>query len=200
MVVGLTGGIGSGKTTVLERFSKFGNIAVYNADIEAKKLMNTSPVIKSKLIDLFGEEAYINTQLNRAFIANIVFSDKEKLNALNAVVHPIVYNHLDSFIEKNQRKDYILYENAILFENKSTVFCDFIISVIVDEDTRIDRVIKRDAISRAAVIKRIDNQWKDSKKALLSNYIIFNTGLKTLDRQIINIHNNLIKKKTSIGK
>jgi dephospho-CoA kinase len=198
MIVGLTGGIGSGKSTVLERFKALGNIAVYNADVEAKKLMNTSPVIISKLTDLFGEEAYDNQKLNRAFISSIVFSDKDKLTELNSIVHPAVYNHLKSFIEKNQSKDYILYENAILFENKSDSFCDYIITVIADEDTRMNRVIARDGVSEKEVKDRINNQWLDAKKVLLSNYIVMNEELKTLDNQIVEIHNNLTKNKLSI--
>lgn len=198
MVVGLTGGIGSGKSTVLERFRSLGAIAVYNADVEAKKLMNTSAEIKSKLTQLFGKEAYLNEQLNRAFIANVVFSDKEKLAALNAIVHPEVYKHLNAFIKENLDKEYVLYENAILFENKSNAFCDFIITVIADENIRIKRVMQRDQITKEAVKNRIKNQWIDAKKALLSNYIIINDDLKMLDNQIIKIHNNLTKSKASI--
>jgi len=198
MVVGLTGGIGSGKSTVLAHFKALGNIAIYNADIEAKKLMNSSPVIKSKLIHLFGEEAYKNQQLNKVFISSIVFSDREKLMDLNAIVHPEVYNHLNLFIEKNQSKDYVLYENAILFENNSDVFCDYIITVIVNENCRIERVIARDHVSRKEVKERIENQWLDAKKAILSNYVVINEDLKTLESQIVKIHNNLTKKKPSI--
>ena len=198
MVVGLTGGIGSGKSTILKRFNALSDIAVYNADVEAKKLMNTSPIIKSKLIGLFGDAAYMDNQLNRSFIASVVFSDKEKLEKLNAIVHPEVYDHLNSFIEENRSKDYVLYENAILFENKSDVFCDYIITVIAHEKIRIDRVVARDGISRQEVEKRINNQWLGAKKALLSNYVIINEDLKTLDSQIVKIHNNLTKKKPVI--
>lgn len=198
MVVGLTGGIGSGKSTVLARFKALGNVAIYNADVEAKKLMNTSPVIISKLTSLFGEKAYDDQKLNRAFISSIVFSDKEKLTKLNSIVHPEVYNHLKSFIEENQAKDYILYENAILFENNSDSFCDYIITVIADKDTRINRVIARDGVSENEVKNRMNNQWLDAKKVLLSNYIVMNEELKTLDNQIVGIHNNLTKNKLSI--
>jgi len=198
MVVGLTGGIGSGKSTVLEQFNRLGNIGVYNADVEAKKLMNSSLVIREKLVQLFGEQAYINNQLNRVFISNIVFSEKEKLKELNAIVHPEVYIHLQSFIAKNQAKDYVLYENAILFENNSDVFCDYIITVTASEKSRIERVIARDSISEKEVKSRMDNQWNDAKKAILSNYIVRNENSKTLEGQIVKIHNNLTKKKPSI--
>ena len=125
-------------------------------------------------------------------------SRSEKLKELNTIVHPEVYSHLISFIEKNKSKEYVLYENAILFENNSDVFCDYIITVIAAETTRIERVISRDNVSEKEVKDRINNQWIDSKKALLSNYVVINEDLKTLDCQIVKIHNNLTKKKASI--
>lgn len=198
MVVGLTGGIGSGKTTVLEHFKRIGNIAIYNADIEAKKLMTISSTIKEKIINHFGQESYINDELNRPYIANKVFSNKLELNALNSIVHPEVYKHLKLFIEANQSKDYVIYENAILFENKSDTFCDFIISVYASKRVRIMRVVKRDNVSESEVQKRMDNQWNDQKKLLLSNYIIDNNDDFPIDNQIVRIHNILTKKKASI--
>lgn len=195
MVVGLTGGIGSGKSTVLARFALVDNIAVYCADIEAKKLMNTSGVIRQHITALFGDQAYKDGVLNTAFIGSIVFGNKEQLKQLNAIVHPEVYKHLKAFIKKNEDKDYIVYENAILFENKSDNFCDVIITVLADEDKRIARVVSRDNIAATDVIKRMNNQWDDAKKVLLSNYIVHNNDLNTLESQIIKIHNNLTKNK-----
>ena len=198
MVVGITGGIGSGKSTIVKKFSELGNIAIYNADVEAKKIMNTSSIVKSKLISLFGKDSYLKGQLNRKFISNIVFSDKEKLHALNAIVHPEVYKHLKAFININVSKDYILYENAILFENKSDSFCDFIITVSSSVSSRIERVIVRDGVSKEEVLNRINKQWSDNKKCLLSNYIIVNEDFNKLDSQIFRIHNNLTKNIHSI--
>ena len=191
MLVGLTGGIGSGKSTVLAHFKRFENVAVYNADEEAKNLMNTSTVIKEKLLVLFGEKAYKNNHLNRDYIAGIVFSDTERLKQLNAIVHPEVHKHLKSFVQKNQHKAYVLYENAILFENKSDVFCDVIITVEVDMATRVERVVARDKTTPEAIRRRIQHQWLDAKKVLLSHYIVYNYDRNTLNDQIIKIHNNL---------
>jgi dephospho-CoA kinase len=191
MVVGLTGGIGSGKSTVARAFQKVGNIAVYYADDEAKKLMTTSSIIKNQICKEFGEKAYQGNELNRAFIAEVVFSNKEKLAKLNSIVHPEVFTHFNAFVETNKDKEYVLYENAILFENASAILCDKIITVIADESLRIQRVVKRDNISEIAVKNRIHNQWKDSKKALLSNYIITNNTSDNLLNQIMKIHNNL---------
>ena len=193
MVIGITGGIGSGKSTVAKAFAKIANVAIYFADDEAKKLMVTSAIIKEQICKEFGNEAYQDNQLNRAFIANIVFKNKEKLAILNGIVHPEVYKHFRGFVNSNSKKDYILYENAILFENNSDVLCDKIITVIADENVRIQRVVDRDNASISEVKSRINNQWKDAKKALLSNYIITNNDSDDLLSQIKRIHNILTK-------
>lgn len=194
MIVGLTGGIGSGKTTVVQFFQEFPNIACYIADVEAKKLMNSSISIQSKIIKEFGKESYKNNQLNRNFIADIVFKDKEKLAVLNTIVHPEVGKHFQEFVINNKDKSYILYENAILFENKSNLFCDFVITVSAPLETRIQRVVLRDKSTREAVINRIKNQWIEDKKILQSNYIIDNISLENTKNQILRIHNILTKK------
>ncbi|TYP98301.1 dephospho-CoA kinase [Tenacibaculum adriaticum] len=194
MVVGLTGGIGSGKTTVAKMFSKFENVVVYFADDEAKKLMNTSLEIKTKLTAAFTEEVYKEGVLNRPFLANIVFKNKEKLAVLNGIVHPVVYQHLQSFIAANKKKEYILYENAILFENGSNRMCDKIITVTAPKSIKIQRVISRDTISKEEVENRMKNQWSDAKKILQSHYVIDNQLLKDTELQVLNIHNKLTKR------
>lgn len=191
MVVGITGGIGSGKSTVVKLFSTFKNIAIYLADDEAKKLMNTSNEIKTKLIAEFSSEVFKNNTLNRNLLANIVFNNKEKLATLNSIVHPVVYKHLQNFIQKNKDKNYILYENAILFENGSDTICDKIITITAPKETRIQRVIKRDNTTRVLVESRINNQWSDTKKTLQSNYIIENLELSNTKKQVNYIHSKL---------
>ncbi|WP_417801006.1 dephospho-CoA kinase [Tenacibaculum sp.] len=194
MVIGLTGGIGSGKSTVVNMFSEFKNIAVYIADDEAKKLMNTSTQIKTQLIAEFGEQVYLNNELNRPYLASIVFNNKERLATLNAIVHPIVKEHLQDFIKENSSKDYILYENAILFENGSNSFCDKIITVTAPKDVKINRVIKRDNATMKDVKNRMKNQWNEAKKILQSNYLIENLTLTKTREQVLKIHNSLTKK------
>ncbi|CAL2101837.1 Dephospho-CoA kinase [Tenacibaculum sp. 190130A14a] len=193
MVVGITGGIGSGKSTVVAMFSKMKNVTVYIADAEAKKLMNTSETIKNSLIKEFGEKTYINNELNRAYLASIVFKDKHKLATLNAIVHPQVHQHLSNFIKDNNDKDYIVYENAILFENNSNQFCDKIVTVTAPLDIKIQRVIQRDGVTREDVLHRIKNQWSDEKKLLLSHYKIFNIDLAITNKDVLRIHNYLTK-------
>jgi dephospho-CoA kinase len=195
MIVGLTGGIGSGKTTVVNFFKEFSNIAVYIADVEAKKIMNSSIIIKSKLIKEFGKNSYENNTLNKTFLADIVFKDKEKLKILNSIVHPEVLLHFQEFVLKNTNKNYVLYENAILLENKSNLFCDFIITVTAPLDTRVQRVILRDNSTKTSVLNRIRNQWSEEKKTIQSHYVINNSSLEKTKIQVNRIHNILKKNK-----
>jgi dephospho-CoA kinase len=194
MIVGLTGGIGSGKTTVANIFAQFDGVIVYNADSEAKKIMESSSIIKSKIIEVFGQKSYENNQLNRPFIASIVFNDAVKLGKLNAIVHPEVKRHFQKFVIQYKNKDYIVYENAILFESESNLKCDIIISVYAPLEIRTERVMLRDKSSREAIEARIKNQWLEEKKLLKSNYMICNIDSKKTHIRVIDIHNILTKK------
>ena len=194
MVVGLTGGIGSGKTTVAQFFSKFDHVVVYNADFEAKKIMNSSLIIKAKICEQFGEESYLKNQLNSTFIANLVFKNKRKLEILNAIVHPEVKRHFQQFVNQHQKIQYIIYENAILFESKSHLNCDIIITVFAPLNLRIERIMLRDKSAKEAIESRMKNQWLEEKKQLQSNYIIYNFDCINIESQIIKIHNILTKK------
>lgn len=191
MIVGLTGGIGSGKTTVANYFAQFPNVAIYTADVEAKKLMNSSQSIQKQLVKEFGTDAYVNEKLNRNYLSKIVFKDKSKLDKLNAIVHPEVKKHFQEFVNKHKQASYILYENAILFETQSHVFCDVIITVTAALQTRIERVMLRDQVSKEAVLDRMKNQWDTQKKVLLSNYVIENEELQITKNLVKKIHNIL---------
>ena len=136
VVVGITGGIGSGKTTIANYLKSFG-IPLYVADKEAKALMNRSKVIKQKLIQLFGDEAYVDGKLNRPFLAKMIFKDKSLLNQMNAIVHPKVASHFKRWLKK-QDAPYILKEAAIIFENNLQSNYDYIITVVADENLRIE--------------------------------------------------------------
>ncbi|MEN8775999.1 MAG: dephospho-CoA kinase [Polaribacter sp.] len=194
MIVGLTGGIGSGKTTVAKLFSNYANVAIYIADVEAKKLINSSTSIKQQITKLFGANAYKNNILDRKYIGQLVFNSKAKLQALNKIVHPAVKEHFVNFVQSNQNKDYILYESAILFESNSIEKLDFIISVYVDLEERIERVMVRDSVEKKEVLARINNQWKEDKILLLSNYLIINSSIENTKDQVRKIHNILTKK------
>ncbi|MCP4969642.1 MAG: dephospho-CoA kinase [Arcobacter sp.] len=192
IIVGLTGGIGSGKTTVANFFKELG-IPVYIADVEAKKLMNKSKVLQRKIKKLFGEEAYKNNELNRPFIASKIFNNEILLQEMNAIVHPKVGKHFKKWAEK-QSAPYVIKEAAILFENNSYIQCDFVVTVIVDEEVRMQRILERDNTTKAKVRAIIDNQWNDEDKVKLSDFIIKNNMLKDTENQVLEIHRKLLKK------
>ena len=198
MIVGLTGGIGSGKTTVAEVFKKLDSVAVYIADIEARKIMNSSDVIRTQLLQAFGKETYKSSELNRQYLANTVFESEEKLTILNNIVHPEVKKHFLDFATRNTDKAYVLYESAILFESNSSQQCDFVISVFLDKEERIKRVLDRDKTTEKEVLSRINSQWKEDKKLLSSNYIIFNYAIQDTKKSVLKIHNILTEKALTI--
>ena len=198
MIVGLTGGIGSGKTTVAEVFKKLDSVAVYIADIEARKIMNSSDVIRTQLLQAFGEETYKDNELNRQYLANTVFESEEKLTTLNNIVHPEVKKHFLDFATRNSDKTYVLYESAILFESNSSQKCDFVISVFLDKKERIKRILERDKTTEKEVLSRINSQWKEDKKLLSSNYIIFNYAIQDTKKAVLKIHNILTEKALTI--
>jgi len=198
MIVGLTGGIGSGKTTVAKLFQNFDTVAVYIADVEAKKIMNSSDVIRTKIIAAFGESTYKENQLDRSYLANIVFNNKEKLHILNNIVHPEVESNFQKFVQLHKKKTYVIYESAILFESKSQQQFNFVISVFLTLEERVKRVIKRDHSSKQEVLDRIEHQWKEDKKLLLSNYMIDNFSLQETEASVKEIHSILTKKKSII--
>ncbi len=190
IVVGLTGGIGSGKTTVAELFETI-DVPIYIADIEAKLLMNTSTVIKRELIALFGKDAYLNNELNRPFIASKIFTDKDYLNKMNAIVHPKVGAHFKAWLKK-QNTPYVLKEVAIIFEHQQQSQYDLIISVIADKEKRLKRVLKRDQKTPENVLAIMKNQLSDIEKVKLSDFVIVNNEKSTLKNQIQKIHKSIL--------
>lgn len=185
-IVGLTGGIGSGKSTIAKMFEDLG-IAVYYADDEAKNLMKTSLQIKKKLIDEFGEKVFKNGNLNRAFLAGIVFNNKEKLQKINAIVHPEVDKHFKNWVI-DQKGDFIIQENAILFENKKQDNFDYIITVTAPKNIRIERVIKRDKVTEEQIISRMNNQLDDAEKVKKADFVINNIDLEESENQVNEIY------------
>lgn len=192
IIVGLTGGIGSGKTTVAKEFESLG-VPIYIADVEAKKLMQKSKIIKKKLIQLFGQEAYLNHKLNRAFIANIIFKDTSYLQKMNAIVHPRVGKHFRKWIAK-QKAPYIIKEAAILFENNSYKDCDFIITVTAPIKLRIERLLERDNTTIERIQAIMQNQWSDAEKVKLSHFVINNVTLEDTKAQVLKIHHQILEK------
>lgn len=190
MIVGLTGGIGSGKSTVAKMFAELG-IPVYDSDMEAKELMVTSNEVKTAITRLLGEEAYDNHGLNRSYIANKVFKDPELLEKLNAIVHPAVRKHFLDWVEK-QESPYVIQETALIFENDAQDKYDYTILVTAPVETRIQRVIDRDNVEGQAVVDRMKNQLDDEQKVDLANFSLKNLELDKTKRKVKELHLKLL--------
>jgi len=191
-IVGLTGGIGSGKTTVARLFEALG-VPIYIADEEAKTLMQNSKIIQQELIQLLGKSCYVDGQLNRSFIASKVFNDQSLLQKINAIVHPKVAEHFERWVSK-QDAPYIIKEVAILFETKSQDQFDLIITVTAPTETRIQRVIDRDQKTKEDIESIINNQLPEAQKMSQSHFVIHNISLLETEINVQNIHKEILNK------
>lgn len=181
-IIGLTGGIGSGKTTVANYFKLFG-IPVYIADDEARTIMQSSEII-SAIKNLFGDVVLKNGHLNREELAKIVFSNPEKLEKLNNIVHPAVKKHFKRWLLQQKNFPYVIYEAAILFESGNYKNCDLIITVTAPLETRIQRVLERDNTTRKLILQRMNAQWTDEQRIPKSDFVIENTSIETTKSKI----------------
>ena len=188
-IVGLTGGIGSGKTTVANLFMELG-IPVYIADDEAKQLMVRSKIIKRHLIQLLGKEAYTKGNINSPFIAKKIFKDPVLLTKVNLIVHPKVASHFKRWVSK-QTGLYCIKEAAILFESGSYKDCDITILISAPKAIRLKRVVARDGVSEEDVLSRMDNQWSDKKKKALADIVIENIDLNTVNKEVLKVHRRI---------
>ncbi len=189
--VGLTGGIGSGKTTVAKIFTSLG-VPVYFADIEARNLMQNSESLIQLIKNNFGEETYLGNELNRKFLAEIVFKNEAKLRKLNQIIHPAVHRHFEEWIAKQQETDYLVEEAALLYETGAWKFFDYTMLVIAPIDKRIERVMKRDGVGEEEVQNRILAQLPDEEKIPNSNFIIFNDDQNMVLNQVLAFHEKMI--------
>ena len=185
-VIGLTGGIGTGKTTVSKMFEALG-VPVYNSDSEAKKIM-VLPEVIVLLKNNFGNSFFENDVLNRKKLADLVFKNPEKLNELNAIVHPFVKKNFMIWVKKNENKKFVIKESAILFESKTNINCDKIITVIAPLYLRMQRIVERDNLIFHEIVKRINNQLSDEKKVENSDFVIENTDLEMTKNQVLKIY------------
>jgi dephospho-CoA kinase len=190
--IGLTGGIGSGKTTVANMFHAL-NIPIYVADEEAKKLMISSKVLIRQLKSLLGENAYDNNQLNKEYIRKAIFNDQVLLNKMNAIVHPKVARHFTRWYNK-QTSAYIISESALIFEHKTEANYKAIITVTSPKELRINRVIGRDSVNITQVEKVITNQLADAYKTKNADFVINNIDLNSTRELVLNCHLEILKK------
>jgi len=189
--VGLTGGIGSGKTTVAQIFEVI-SIPVYYADTAARDLMNHDPELKKQIIANFGKEAYLNGELNRSYLGSVVFPDTEKLNLLNSIVHPVTIRHSANWM-KNQKTAYAIKEAALIFEAGFEKHLDYIIGVTAPESLRIQRVVERDHVPKEKVLDRMRHQMDEKEKIGRCDFVIENDGNTALLPQVLAIHERLMK-------
>lgn len=188
--VGLTGGIGSGKTVVSKVFETLG-IPVYYADDAAKRLMNEDESLKEKIRSNFGEESYVDGRLNRTFLSSIVFADAEKLTLLNSLVHPATIEDARNWMQQ-QNAPYLIKEAALIFESGSNKDLDKVIGVFAPEPLRILRVMKRDHITREEVLVRINKQMNEEEKMRLCNYVITNDEDEMIIPQVLKLHEKFL--------
>jgi dephospho-CoA kinase len=189
--VGLTGGIGSGKTTVAKIFMSLG-IPVYFADMEARRLMETSEEIILSVKNCFGNESYNGSGLNRKFLANIVFTDPTRLRKLNQLIHPAVHRHFEAWIAEQKEVPYLVEEAALIYESGIWKYFDFLLLITAPQSLRIERVMVRDGVSEEEVRGRMSSQIPDEEKIPLAHFLIFNDDRSILLNQVLAFHEKMI--------
>ena len=187
MRIGITGGIGSGKSTVCKIFNVLG-IPIYNADENARRLMAEDESLVKKIKNLLGEDTYKNNQPDRTKIASLVFSNREKLEQLNALVHPVVGRDFLRWADTHKNHAYIIKEAAILFESGADKGLDAVIFVSAPKALRVQRIMQRDGITAEQLKQRMKNQWPERKKNQLADFVILNDDKKMILPQIMRLH------------
>lgn len=189
--IGLTGGIGSGKSTVAKVFETLG-IPVYYADEASKRLMNEDTELKNQVLYHFGADCYTDDQLNRAYLASVVFNNRQKLELLNDLVHPVTIRDAKEWMQK-QTTPYAIKEAALIFESGSGAGLNYIIGVYAPQALRIKRTIDRDHVSREDVIKRMQNQLNEEMKMKLCDFVIYNDEQQLVIPQVLKLHQQFLK-------
>ena len=191
--IGITGGMGAGKSTVCQIFERIG-VPIYNADIRAKWLMSENLELKKAIRENFGWDSYDRKdELNREYLAKIVFNNPEKLEILNSLVHPVVKQDYEHWTIQHREEAYSLKEAALLFESESYKSLHKVIVVSCPIEMRIERIMKRDHVKKDDVLKRIQNQSTDKERLSKADYIIYNDGVHSLIEQSLKIHHEILK-------
>jgi dephospho-CoA kinase len=184
--LGVTGGIGSGKSVVCDVF-RLHDIPVFDADREAKKLNDTSPVIREKLINNFGPDLYQGNKLDRKKLANLIFNNAENLRITNAIIHPELAKYFEKWVDQRKHHAVIAIDAAVLYEAEFQSLLDKTIVVMAPLETRIERAAKRDRLSKEQITARANSQMNDEEKAGLADFIIRNDGRHSLLEQVAQI-------------
>lgn len=192
IIIGITGGIGSGKSTLSERLREIG-YSVYDSDLEARRLQNEHPEIQDQLIELFGEDIYNDQGLNRPVLAQLVFGKPELLAKLNAIVHPVVHTDFMNWIQSHSAENLLFMESAILFESGFNKIVDKVIVMTASENIRIARVMKRDKVTEEQVKARMSHQMADDKKIANANFVIHSDDCQPLVVKMKKILDELLK-------
>lgn len=188
--VAITGGIGTGKTTISSMFADKG-IPVFNSDEIAKEIMNTNSLLKNEIVTAFGDKAYDKNKLNKEYLSDVIFNDETLLKKINSIVHPYVADEFNSWIQEQDSK-YIIYESAIIFENQAEDFFDKIICVTASEEEVISRIMKRNDFSVDKIKSIINKQLPNDAKVQKSDYVIESMNISKLSDKVLEIHNDIM--------
>jgi len=191
--IGITGGIGSGKSLVTKVFSLL-NVPIYDSDSEAKSLMNSDAVLVNAIIKEFGEESYLDGKLNRAYLGKQVFGNQEKLRKMNQLVHPRVGEHYKTWVDKHIHKsEYVIKEAALIFENQLDRSLDKVIVVSAPKELRVQRVLKRDSHrSQEDILKIMDKQLPETQKLEKADFVVMNDNHTLILPQVLEIHQSIL--------
>lgn len=188
--VAITGGIGTGKTTISSMFADKG-IPVFNSDEIAKEIMNTDSLLKNEIVTAFGDKAYDKNKLNKEYLSDVIFNNETLLKKINSIVHPYVAEEFNSWIQEQNSK-YIIYESAIIFENQAEDFFDKIICVTASEEEVISRIMKRNDFSVDKIKSIINKQLPNDAKVQKSDYVIESMNISKLSDKVLEIHNDIM--------
>ncbi|MBT6236459.1 dephospho-CoA kinase [Bacteroidia bacterium] len=195
--IGITGGIGAGKSTICKIFGRLG-VPIYDADTRAKWLMHNDKDIKQAITDSFGWDSYTRKdELNKEYLAKVVFNNEEKLKVLNGIVHPAVKNDYQTWTLEYKEEPYSIKEAALLFESDAYLNLHKVIVVNSPIETRIERIMKRDHVKREDILKRIENQTTDRERMSRADWVIYNDGVNSLISQAMDVHHNILKMRES---
>ena len=190
--IGITGGMGAGKSTICKIFGQLG-VSIYDADSRAKFIMSNNQELKKAITENFGWDAYTRKdELNREYLAKVVFNNEEKLELLNNLVHPAVKNYYEQWAQDHRDEPYSLKEAALLFESMSYKTLHKVIVIASPIETRIERIMKRDHVKREDILKRIQNQSTDRERMNKADWVIYNDGVRSLIEQTLEVHHKIL--------